>query len=67
MNTNKGKTIGRVVLFHNNNTDGINQPDLRGVVETPKGKYTISLWGEPNEKVTKVVIYKGQIKDMGQE
>lgn len=54
-------TIGRVTLFHTKKTGKINEPDYRGEVVTEKGKYTISLWCEPNEKVTGGEILKGQI------
>ena len=63
-NTNKyGKTIGRVTLFHAKKEGKMNEPDMKGYLETPKGKYTISLWSELNDKVTGGEIFKGQVKE----
>ena len=62
------KTIGRVTLFNARKEEGkANQPDLRGYLETPKGKFTISLWAEPNPKVEGGVFYKGQLVDTQQD
>lgn len=56
------KTIGRIALFVSD-SEAINAPKFRGVMETPKGKYTVSLWEEPNEKVTGGYMLKGQVVD----
>lgn len=53
--------IGRVTLFHVDKTGKYGQPDYRGYMDTDKGKYSISLWAEPNDKVTGGEILKGQI------
>lgn len=55
------KTIGRITMFHVEKDGKFNQPDYRGVMETEKGKYTVSLWREPNDKVTGGEILKGQV------
>jgi hypothetical protein len=60
--------VGRITLFNVREEDGkINQPTLRGVLETPDGKYTVTLWEEKNKNVTKGVYYKGQVKSDEEE
>lgn len=61
------KTIGRITLFHVKKDGKFNQPDFRGTLETAKGKYTISLWSESNDKVTGGVILKGQVVDNSED
>lgn len=55
------KTIGRITLFHVKKDGKLNQPDFRGEMITEKGKYTVSLWTEKNDKVTNGEILKGQV------
>lgn len=55
---------GRITLFVvEKDGQTINQPDLRGYMDTAKGKFSISLWKEPNDKVTDGYILKGQVTD----
>jgi hypothetical protein len=61
------KTIGRITLFHVKKDGKLNQPDYRGEMITAKGKYTISLWSEPNGKVTNGEILKGQVVDNSED
>lgn len=53
--------IGRITLFNFEKTGKINEPELKGYMETRKGKYTVTLWREPNDKVTGGYILKGQV------
>ena len=56
-----GEVVGRITLFVVE-SDAINAPKYKGYMETKQGKYTVSLWEEPNEKVTEGFLLKGQVK-----
>lgn len=46
---NKTKLIGRVKLFENKRKKSEKDAVFSGYVQTPKGKYTITLWEETSD------------------